>query len=103
MQHSRRHFLRVAAAVASSLTFAPSSDAQGNLVQESDANAQALGYRTDASRVDRAKYPKYQPGQSCANCQFFQGKPNDAIAPCTIFGGKQVYAKGWCSAYTKKA
>lgn len=103
MQYSRRNFLIVTAAVASSLTIARHAGAQPNLVQESDANAQALGYKTDASHVDRAKYPKFQPGEACANCQFFQAKAGDATAPCTIFGGKQVYAKGWCSAYVKKA
>ncbi len=72
-------------------------------VVESDTNAQALGYKTDASKVDRAKYPKFQAGQACANCQFFQGKAGDATAPCTIFAGKLVNAKGWCSAYVKKA
>ena len=68
-----------------------------------DANAQALGYETDASKVDHAKYANYQAGQACASCQFFQGKAGDATAPCTIFAGKQVNAKGWCSAYVKKA
>jgi hypothetical protein len=63
----------------------------------------ALGYKTDASKVDHAKYANYQAGQACASCQFFQGKAGDATAPCTIFAGKQVNAKGWCSAYVKKA
>ncbi|HUH40436.1 MAG TPA: high-potential iron-sulfur protein, partial [Castellaniella sp.] len=37
-----------------------------------------------------------------ANCQLFQGKAGEDWGPCPIFGGKQVSAKGWCSAYTKK-
>ncbi|MGH7262243.1 MAG: high-potential iron-sulfur protein, partial [Nitrospiraceae bacterium] len=42
-------------------------------------------------------------GQDCASCQLFQGKPGDAWGPCPIFPGKNVNAKGWCSAYIKKA
>jgi hypothetical protein len=89
--------------LASSLVLSHKASADAAPVQESDANAQALGYRTDASKVDRAKYPKFQTGQACANCQFFQGKAGDATAPCTIFAGKQVRAIGWCSAYVKRA
>ncbi len=103
MKSSRRSFMISAVGLASSLVLSREASAEAALVQESDANAQALGYRTDASKVDRAKYPKFQAGQACANCQFFQGKAGDATAPCTIFGGKQVHATGWCSAYVKKA
>jgi hypothetical protein len=88
---------------ASSLVLRYEAWADGAPVLESDANAQALGYKTDAGRVDRAKYPQFQVGQACANCQFFQGKAGDSTAPCTIFTGKLVNAKGWCSAYAKKA
>jgi hypothetical protein len=93
----------VTAGVATSLILQRQAVAQAGVVQESDANAQALGYKTDASKVDKAKYPTFQAGQACANCQFFQGKAGDPMAPCTILGGKQVNAKGWCSAYQKKA
>ncbi|CAB3755797.1 High potential iron-sulfur protein [Burkholderia puraquae] len=106
MQFSRRRFIATTTVLASALAFgrrAAAADAGAGTVQESDANAQALGYRTDASRVDHAKFPKFQAGQACANCQFFQGKAGAAMAPCAILGGKQVNAKGWCSAYSKKA
>jgi hypothetical protein len=93
----------VTAGVATSLMLPRQTVAQAGVVQESDANAQALGYKVDASKVDKAKYPTFQAGQLCANCQFFQGKAGDTMAPCAIFGGKQVDAKGWCSAYQKKA
>ena len=100
---SRRSFMLVTAGLASSLTLERNVAAQAGPVLESDANAQALGYETDASKVDHARYANYQAGQACASCQFFQGKAGDATAPCTIFAGKQVNAKGWCSAYVKKA
>ncbi len=72
-------------------------------VNEKDPQAVALGYVADGSKVDRAKYPKYAPGQSCANCGLYQGKAGDASGPCPLFPAKQVAAKGWCSAYVKKA
>jgi hypothetical protein len=103
MKFSRRSFMAATAGLASSLIFERNAAAQAGPVLESDANAQALGYKTDASKIDKAKYPNHQPGQTCASCQFFQGKADDAMAPCTIFAGKQVNAKGWCSAYVKKA
>lgn len=77
--------------------------AQPPRLDEKDPQAQALGYRHDASRVDRKKFATYQPGQTCANCQQFQGKAGADWAPCTIFEGKEVHAKGWCSAWVKKA
>ncbi|AOJ33638.1 high-potential iron-sulfur protein [Burkholderia metallica] len=103
MTFSRRRFIAATTVFASALAVGRRAAADAGVVQESDANALALGYKTDAGRVDRAKFPKFQAGQACANCQFFQGKTGAAIAPCAIFGGKQVAAKGWCSAYSKKA
>ncbi|VWD34273.1 high potential iron-sulfur protein [Burkholderia lata] len=106
MKFSRRRFIAATTVLASALAVgrrAAAADAGAGTVQETDANAQALGYKTDAGRVDHAKYPKFRAGEACANCQFFQGKPGAATAPCAIFGGKQVNAKGWCSAYAKKA
>ncbi|ABO60138.1 MULTISPECIES: high-potential iron-sulfur protein [Burkholderiaceae] len=103
MKFSRRTFVLFTAGLASSMILERHAAADVATVLESDANAKALGYRTDASKVDKAKYPQFQAGQACASCQFFQGKAGDATAPCTIFGGKLVNAKGWCSAYVKKA
>jgi len=79
------------------------ASAQAGPVLESDTNAQALGYRTDATKVDRGRFPKYQAAQTRASSQFFQGKAGDAAGPCQIFAGKLVNAKGWCSSYVKKA
>jgi hypothetical protein len=73
--------------------------AAGAQLQETDPAAQALGYRADASHVDRAKYPRYAAGQRCGNCQYFQGRPGDPSALCALFGAKQVSGAGWCNAY----
>lgn len=103
MKSSRRTFLITSIGVASSLALSRQAFADAPKVSESDPTAVALGYKNDAAQVDKAKYAKYAAGQQCNNCQFFQGKPADAWAPCPMFGGKQVSGKGWCSAYTKKA
>ena len=81
----------------------PGSAAAQALVSESDPQATALGYKADATKVDKAKQPKYAAGQICGNCALFQGKPTDAAGNCPLFAGKTVATKGWCSAYAKKA
>jgi hypothetical protein len=104
MKTSRRTFLITSVGVAS--TFALGSRAalaDAPKVAESDPTAQALGYKEDASKVDKAKYAKYAAGQDCGNCQFYQGKAADPYAPCPMFSNKLVASKGWCSAYVKKA
>jgi hypothetical protein len=103
MKSSRRTFLITSLGVASTLALSRQAFADAPHVAESDPTAQALGYKEDATKVDKAKYTKYAAGQDCGNCQFYQGKATDTYAPCPMFAGKQVAGKGWCSAYTKKA
>lgn len=103
MKSSRRTFLITSFGVASSLALSRQAFADTAKVAENDPTAQALGYKTDASKVDKAKYAKYAAGQDCGNCSFYQGKPSDPYAGCPMFAGKQVAATGWCSAYNKKA
>ncbi len=73
------------------------------LLAETDAQAVALGYKADASKVDKAKFPKFAAGQQCSNCALFQVKAGDTAGGCPLFAGKQVPAKAWCSAWVKKA
>ena len=56
--------------------------AGGAPLSESDPQAQALGYKADAASVDKAKYPEYAAGQSCASCQLSQGKGPAPPGPC---------------------
>ena len=70
---------------------------------ESDPQALSLGYKDDSTHVDQKKFPNHQATQVCSGCQFYQGTAQDATAPCAIFAGKKVAAKGWCSSYIKKA
>ncbi|CAG4907228.1 high-potential iron-sulfur protein [Paraburkholderia gardini] len=103
MKSSRRTFLITSLGVASSLALSRQAFADAPKVTENDPTAQALGYKTDASKVDKAKFAKYAAGQDCGNCSFFQGKAGDPYGGCPMFAGKQVAATGWCSAYNKKA
>ena len=98
---SRRKFIQIVPLAGATLLVGREALAQAKL-EESDAQAQALGYKHDATKVDKAKQPKYAAGQVCANCQLY-AKAADPWAACPLFGGKQVNAKGWCSAYVKKA
>lgn len=103
MTHSnRRVFLLQVATASSALVLAGTAQAQA-MVAESDAQAAALGYKADATKVDKTKFPKYAAGQNCASCSLYQGKAGDAAGGCPIFPGKQVAAKGWCNSYLKKA
>lgn len=72
-------------------------------LEENDPQAQALGYKHDAANVDKAKFPNYQSGQVCANCNFYKAKETDPWGPCDIFAGRQVSAKGWCAGWVKRA
>ena len=47
-------------------------------LKPTDPQAVALGYVSDATKADKAKYPKYAAGQDCANCQLpRQGRRRD--------------------------
>ena len=106
---ARRRFLKlaamgaVAAPIASTLLprFARADDMPH--LAESDPTAMALGYKEDATKVDKAKYATYKPGSMCENCKFWTGKGGDAYGPCGLFPGKATSAKGWCSGYNPKA
>jgi hypothetical protein len=102
MKTSRRRFLLLSAGVGSSLALsrAAFAAAAANTVNETDPQAQAVGYVADASKVDKAKFPNFAAGQACASCSLFQGKASDTYGGCTLFGDKQVASRGWCSAYS---
>lgn len=103
MNHcNRRTFILHAAAGGSALGATLAMAQAGPKLEETDPQAMALGYKQDATKVDKAKYPKHAATDNCSGCQLFQGKPKEAVGPCPIFAGKQVSATGWCSAWTKK-
>lgn len=104
----RRGFLKAGSLAVASLAMASHAgismpQARKPHLNEDDPEAEKLGYKHDATKVDKKKSPTYKPGETCGNCQLFQGNPaKEEWATCPIFPGKQVNAKGWCSSYTKK-
>ena len=71
-------------------------------VREDDELARQVGYRQDASQVDATKWPLYEKGHVCAQCQFFHGRTGDEWGPCEVFGGKLVHLSGWCSEWSAR-
>ena len=72
------------------------------MLSESDPVATSLGYKADASSVDKTKFPQYAAGQTCSNCALYQGAAGSSSGACPIYAGKAVSAKGWCASYSKK-
>jgi High potential iron-sulfur protein len=100
---NRRTFMIQAAAAGSTLAASSALMAQaGPALAEADAQAVALAYKQDTTKVDAKKYPKHEASQKCSNCQLYQGKASDAAGGCPLFAGKQVAGNGWCSAWAKK-
>ncbi len=99
---SRRRFLvRAAIAVAAVPFVAPAlvgaAAAQALAPLPPDhATAKALGFVADAATATHASY---KAGSNCGNCQFFTA----GTGACSLFPGFSVPAKGWCSAWAKKA
>ena len=100
---SRRTFIQILPVACAAIGLSRAYAAEAAKLDPADPQARAMGYAIDASKVDKTKYPKYAPGQACGGCQLFAGKAGDSFASCAIFGGKQVAAAGWCTAYTKRA
>jgi hypothetical protein len=68
------------------------------VVTESNPQAQALGYKADATKAANRKDAK----AFCHTCNFYSGKPGAANGPCQLLAGNLVSAKGWCTAWVKK-
>ena len=85
-----------------SLTGRESWAAELTPLDPNDATAKALGFVTEASKVDVAAHPTYKAGQRCSTCLQYQGKPADATAGCTIFPGRSVPAAGWCQVWVQR-
>ncbi len=106
MMKTRREFIVQCSFGVSAVSLAALSTqslAQGAMVLETDANAVGLAYKANATKVAKAKYPKYAAGQACNSCALYQGKAADKAGGCPLFAGKQVAGAGWCSAWAKKA
>jgi len=105
MEQATRRTFMMQVALGSSALVATNVLAQAAApkLDEKDAQAVALGYAVDTTKVDNKKYAKHTAEQKCSNCQLYTGKAKEAMGPCSLFPGKQVAANGWCSAWVKKA
>jgi len=95
MHISRRKFLMIACTLPVIPFVSQRVEAAFPLLSERAAEAKALHYKSDVSRV---KHPKYQKGQICANCQLFNPLDNG----CVLFSSNSVAPEGWCQAWVKK-
>ena len=98
---NRREFV-INIGLASTAVLAGQAFAQAPMLAETDAQATALGYKADSTKVDDKKFPKHAATQLCSNCALYQGKATDAWGGCPLFGAKQVAGPGWCSAWANK-
>ena len=100
---NRRRFIKLTATGLAAAPFANalfSGTAHAvDRVTETDPQATALGYKMDATKATARK----DTTATCSTCNFYSGKAGAADGPCSIFGGKLVVPKGWCSAWAKKA
>jgi hypothetical protein len=101
---SRRRFVKlgavsVVAVPLSQLLLTRPSLAQEELTED-DPVAQALSYYKDATQADPAKRTNAEA--FCHNCNRYQAKEGEEMAPCAIFPGKLVHANGWCASWVQK-
>ena len=78
------------------------ADAAMTPLDPNDPTAKALGFVTDASKVDAKTEATFKPNQKCSTCAQYQGKAGDATAGCNIFAGHTVPAGGWCKVWAQK-
>jgi hypothetical protein len=97
---TRRRLLRITAISAAAVPLASlvtrtADGADAPLIAPTDPAAVAVKYVEDAAQAKSA-----ESGSKCANCALYEGAPDSAQGPCSVFGGKQVKAAGWCTAWT---
>jgi hypothetical protein len=77
--------------------------AEMEAVDPSGPQAMALGYVTDGTTTDTAKFARYEATQRCDNCQLYQGEVGSESGGCLLFSGKSVQGAGWCNSWVLKA
>jgi hypothetical protein len=88
---SRRTLLKGLASIPVVAAVGYSATAAAEKLSVDDPTAKSLAY-TEKSTTD---------GQTCANCNLYQGG-DAATGACPIFGGKDVVASGWCKSWVAK-
>lgn len=106
VQHKRRVFMLKVMAGSAALAFPLVQAAEAESTEkltEADPYARSMGFRLDTNNVDQAKYPRHDAAtQQCAKCQLYDGKPGDAVGPCSFYGGRLVPPTGWCRNFKVK-
>jgi hypothetical protein len=92
---ARRRLLMSVVISAAVARLTPARAADSSLLSESDPGAKAVSYVEDASRAKDAA-----PGNTCANCSYYNGAAGAAQGVCALFPGQLVKAAGWCSSWS---
>ena len=101
----RRRFLsRIAlgAVALPLLRLAPAQAADLPHLNADDPTAKALGFTTDASKIDPKKETAFKAGSHCGSCALFTAPASGDWGACGAFSGKAVNQGGWCRAYAAK-
>lgn len=101
---SRRRFLKLAGGATAAAMFLGALPrrvwaALPHLSVANNATAKALHYVEDDTKAPAP----HKPGQDCAACVHYQGKPGETYGPCAIFPGYDVHNKGWCAGFQAKS
>lgn len=98
---SRRAVMKeLAIAAAGVLVYRAAPAAELKRLDVKDPDAVARGYVENAAQVNAGKYPSFVKGSSCENCLLLQGASGADYRPCSLFPGKAVAVRGWCSGWT---
>jgi len=77
------------------------------VLQETDREAQNFGYRADAKKVDKKKFPSYVSGQVSGNSAMYMANVKECgesskAGTVALFPNKCVPYNSWYSAWSKK-
>ena len=101
---SRRRFIKaVGGAAVTPLVAVIATDSRAaelERLDETDPTAVRLKYVHDASRVPASL--RSQQDSYCYNCALYAGSKDKEWAGCSIFPGKSVAGKGWCSVWARR-
>lgn len=100
---TRRGFVKTAGAATTAVavgfgTSTISADERQH-VKESGPVAKALNYVRNAKSVDSAE--RFSD-RYCNNCALYAGGKDEEWANCSVFPGKVVAGRGWCTAWSPK-
>lgn len=99
--NTRRQFLGLCGAAAlASLPLSRAAAAAPLKIDAKDPAAKALGYVDDVAAIKAGSEAAFKPGNLCLNCVLYaKSQEKGGYAPCAVFPGKLVAARGWCRAY----